>query len=49
MYQFILNLWVFDKLKTEAEVYNLSAKGYITQEEASRIVATPKAPQPTTT
>jgi hypothetical protein len=43
MYQFILNLWVFDKIKDASEVYFYVTKGYITQAEADQIVATPKA------
>jgi hypothetical protein len=42
MYSFILNMWVFGKI-TETQVNSYAAKGFITQEEANQILATPKA------
>ncbi|BDG48760.1 XkdX family protein [Parageobacillus sp. KH3-4] len=41
MYQFILNQWILGKY-TETQVQNAVAKGYITQEQADTILATPK-------
>lgn len=41
MYQLLLNLWVMGRI-TEARVNSAVAKGYITQEEASMILATPQ-------
>lgn len=42
MYQFILNMWVMGRY-TEAQVQTAVTKGYITQQEADMIIATPKA------
>lgn len=44
MYQFILNMWIVDKIKTEDKVYSYAKTGFITKEEADMIVATPKNP-----
>lgn len=41
LYQFILNQWVMGK--DEAYINAEVAKGYITQDEANTILATPKA------
>lgn len=43
MYNFILNMWVMRKIDT-AKVQSYVTKGYITQEEADMIVATPQIP-----
>lgn len=42
MYQFLLNMWIMGKI-TEAQVQNAVTKGFITQQEADMIIATPKA------
>lgn len=42
MYQFLLNLWVMNRI-TETNIQNAVAKGFITQEQADTILATPKA------
>lgn len=42
MYQFLLNLWIMGRI-TETNIQNAVNKGYITQEEANVILATPKA------
>lgn len=44
MYQFILNMWIVDKIKTADKVYSYAQTGFITKEEADMIVATPKNP-----
>jgi hypothetical protein len=41
MYQFILNMWVFGKI-TEAQVTSYATKGFISELEASQILATPR-------
>lgn len=41
MYPFILNMWVAGKIK-ETKVNEYVAKGFITQEEANLILATPQ-------
>lgn len=41
MYQFILNMWVFGNVN-EQQVNSYVAKRFITQQEAKRILATPK-------
>jgi hypothetical protein len=41
MYQFILNMWVFRKV-TEQQVRSYAQKGFITQQEADEILATPQ-------
>jgi len=41
MYQFLLNLWVMNRI-SEANIQNAVTKGFITQEEANAILATPK-------
>jgi hypothetical protein len=41
MYAFILNMWVFGKI-TELQVNSYAVKGFITQEEANQILATPQ-------
>lgn len=42
MYNFILNMWVFRKI-TETQVNSYVTKGFITQQEADQILATPQA------
>lgn len=42
MYNFILSMWVRGKV-TEANIAHYVSKGYITQDEANFILATPKA------
>ncbi|CAM4014876.1 hypothetical protein P9223_06825 [Geobacillus stearothermophilus] len=42
MYQFLLNLWIMNRI-TETNIQNAVNKGFITQEEANTILATPKA------
>jgi len=42
MYQFILNMWVFGRV-TEEQVNSYVGKGFITQDEANQILATPQA------
>lgn len=41
MYQFLLNMWIMKKI-TETQVQNAVTKGYITQEQANMILATPQ-------
>ncbi|MFF2449375.1 hypothetical protein ACFVSW_20235 [Neobacillus sp. NPDC058068] len=41
MYQFVLNMWVFNKL-TEKQVNSYAEKGFITTKEAEQVLATPK-------
>jgi hypothetical protein len=41
MYNFILNMWIMKKID-EAKVQSYVTKGYITQEEANIILATPQ-------
>jgi hypothetical protein len=41
MYNFILNQWVMKKF-TETNVQNCVTKGYITQDQADTILATPQ-------
>lgn len=40
-YNFLYNMWIMGKL-TETQVQNAVTKGYITQDEANQIIATPK-------
>lgn len=40
MYEFILNMYVFGKI-TETQVNSYAQKGFITQQEADQILATP--------
>lgn len=42
MYQFILNMWIMGRY-TETQVQTAVTKGYITQDQADMIIATPKA------
>lgn len=42
MYNFIKNQWVMGKY-TATQVQNCVTKGYITQEQADEILATPQA------
>ena len=42
-YNFILNMWVMRKIN-EAKVQEYVTKGYITQDEANMILATPQVP-----
>ncbi len=42
MYNFILNMWVMKRI-TEEQVQAYVVKGYITQEQANMILATPQA------
>lgn len=42
MYQFILNCWIMDKIKSEADILNFVRKGFITEEESNIILSTPK-------
>jgi hypothetical protein len=42
MYGFILNMWVMKRIE-ETHVQAYVTKGYITQEEAEMILATPQA------
>jgi hypothetical protein len=44
MYQLLLNLWIMKKID-ETRIQNAVAKGYITQEEANIILATPQISQ----
>ncbi|WP_170169224.1 hypothetical protein [Mesobacillus subterraneus] len=44
MYQFVLNMWVFGKV-TETQVNNYTTKGFITEQEAQQILATPQDDQ----
>jgi hypothetical protein len=41
MYNFILNMWVMKKIDV-AKVQSYVTKGYISQEEADMIIATPQ-------
>lgn len=41
MYNFILNMWIM-KRYTETNISNCVTKGYITQEQADTILATPQ-------
>ncbi|MFZ5688690.1 MAG: hypothetical protein ACOY9Y_11045 [Bacillota bacterium] len=41
MYQFLLNMWIMKKI-TAQQVQNAVNKGYITQQEADIILATPQ-------
>lgn len=41
MYNFILNMWIMRKID-ESKVLSYVGKGYITQEEANMILATPQ-------
>lgn len=43
MYQMLLNLWV-TRRATETTIENAVAKGWITQEQADLILATPQNP-----
>jgi hypothetical protein len=40
-YDFLQNQWILGKL-TQSQVQNAVTKGYITQDEAKAILATPK-------
>jgi hypothetical protein len=42
MYQFIRNMWTLGKI-TEQQVRSYAQKGFITQQEADQILATPQA------
>lgn len=42
MYGFILNMWIMGRI-TATQVQAYVTKGYITQEEANMILATPQA------
>lgn len=44
MYQFLLNMWVFNNL-SEERLQNYVTKGFVTQEQANQIMATPRAEQ----
>ena len=44
MYQLLLNLWIMKKID-ETRIQNAVVKGYITQEEANIILATPQISQ----
>ena len=41
-YDFLLNMWIMGRI-TEQQIQKAFTKGYITQEEANQILATPKA------
>ncbi|SPF33826.1 conserved hypothetical protein [Candidatus Desulfosporosinus infrequens] len=41
MYDFILNMWVLQTF-TQAQVQNCVTKGYINQDQANTILATPQ-------
>lgn len=41
MYAFVLNMWVFGKI-TETQVNNYATKGFITEQQAQQILATPQ-------
>lgn len=41
MFAFIKNMWVFKKV-TEQQVRSYAQKGFITQQEADQILATPQ-------
>jgi len=41
MYGFILNMWIMGRI-TATQVQTYVTKGYITQEEANMILATPQ-------
>lgn len=41
MYNFILNMWITGRI-TESTVQTYVTKGFITQDEANMILATPK-------
>lgn len=41
MFEFLKNMWIMGKL-TETQVQNAVVKGYIMQEQADQILATPK-------
>lgn len=43
MYAFILNMWIMKRL-TQEQVQMYVTKGFITQEEANMILATPQIP-----
>ncbi|BCO16127.1 hypothetical protein_gp074 [Bacillus phage vB_BceM_WH1] len=44
MYQFILNMWIVDKIKEEQQVRQYAKAKFITEPEADFIIATPKNP-----
>lgn len=44
MYGFILNMWIMNRIN-ETKVQSYIPKGYITQEEANIILATPQITQ----
>lgn len=41
MYDFLLNLWVSGRV-TEQQIQSYADYGFITQEQADKIIATPK-------
>lgn len=41
MYAFILNMWTFGKI-TESQIHSYATKGFITEQEAAQILATPQ-------
>jgi hypothetical protein len=41
MYDFVLNMWIMKRID-EAKVQSYVTKGFITQEEANMILATPQ-------
>ncbi|WP_226085637.1 hypothetical protein [Mesobacillus sp. S13] len=41
MYGFLLNMWIMGRV-TETQINNYVGKGFITQEEADMILATPQ-------
>lgn len=41
MYQFLLNLWVYNRV-TEEQIQNYVTKGFITEQESNQILATPQ-------
>jgi len=41
LYNFVLNMWIMKNF-TQAQVQTCVTKGYITQEEATTILATPQ-------
>lgn len=44
MYNFILNMWIMGRY-SETQIQAAVSKGYITQQEANMILATPQAEQ----
>lgn len=41
MYQFILNMWIWRRV-TEENIRSYTTKGFITDQEATQILATPQ-------